>query len=1025
MTTYLPYRAMVFCSLGHLIDGQFADSYLQQAGLIFCRGSIRLAGIYRPDVGTVVDFAYTRDNVTIARIPRRLRVLSSFADPFTQITTVQLGCKLTLLQNNRQPDSATPEESDPVLNPGVGMNVDVKDFVAPPVGALVAAQKCLTKLGITSVNPLPLLNRYTVDNVDLSEGYVSVLGKLLESELYVGWLNEAEELEVRSIDGPDNALGPVINETNVFTLSPIGLGELPAETVNVTFAPLGLRSVTINESGAGSSDRLGDLAGWSRSITNGFPVIYRIEYTAGGSPASLVGTYTPVQDTSAVFRSGLMVQSTSTSTKPYAAAAAKYASQALSNGIGVSTSPVANSSITLNRYNQEGNVVENTVIETVSLPEFAGKLDLTFVFSPSDYVEIPDSGQVVTQKTITTYNYNGNAVRRQVARYVNWALTQNGQQAINESRAAFTNSGLVAEFINSLLGEPAYEGTEVTITNSGPQVQSLPTAAELAEQAYGKNGGRETQIATSSFSFGAVNAQRVATFQLPFTSDDYFNNLVLGQWVTVDQSARARSLAINYGRIQNRLRLGNTQGVSLQIPIELLPTKPFDAIYLQADGLTGQYRANGMSWTFDQNGIVGQVDALFWLAIGQTGTPGPVWFPMPPAVSVLPATPGPTVNTTPAPANSDTVPGGWDPSDPDLDGLFAGLPSGVPPVFPSELEVDSGLEPFSEAVEVEAISRSVFEVEEFPYSLEPQEDDMDLVGQEVFEVDEVAIVQPPVVTFTLTTFAPFVFAPALVSVPSRAFTFTTFAPTVTGSAYVDVPLTAWTFGVLEPTVTGLPFARLIAHLTGTNGSTSFPDSSVNLATGTAVGNAQISNTVTLFSQNALYLDGNGDEVRFAHSSALSLAGLSEWAIQVWVYVPTLNNGVIVAKDAQVAVSFPSYQITLESDGSVERAFAAIGSGNGATELQNFAFGEIPINQWVHLELNLSGGVVYGFNHGSLAINDTRTATIIDGGKRLTIGNLIDGAAADGLEARVRELVITPYALHTASFTPPTAPWPDP
>jgi hypothetical protein len=518
MTTLLPYRGNTYCSLGHLIDGQFADTYLQQAGLIFCRGSVRLAGVYRPDVGTVVDFAYTRDNATIARIPRRLRVLSSFADPFTQITTVQLGCKLSLLQNNRQPDSATPEESDPILNPGVGMNVDVKDFVAPPVGALAAAQKCLTKLGITSVNPLPLLNRYTVDNVDLSEGYVSVLGKLLESELYVGWLNEAEQLEIRTLDDSGSALGPVINATNVFTLSPIGVGELPAETVNVTFSTLGLRSVSINETGGSASDRLGDIGGWSRSVTTGFPVVYRIEYTAGGTPASFVGTYTPVQATSAVFRSGQMVQSVSTAQKPYAAAAGKYASQALSNGISVPTSPVSNSSITLNRYNSKGEVAENTVIETVSLPEFAGKLDLTFVFSPSDYVEIPDSSQIVTQKTVTSYTYNGNAVRRQVSRYVNWALTANGQQAINESRASITNSGAVADFVNSLLGEPAFDGTEITITNNGPQVQTLPGPAALAEQAYGR--GRETQTATSSFAYGSVNAQRVATYALPYTSDE-------------------------------------------------------------------------------------------------------------------------------------------------------------------------------------------------------------------------------------------------------------------------------------------------------------------------------------------------------------------------------------------------------------------------------------------------------------------------------------------------------------------------
>jgi hypothetical protein len=332
-----------------------------------------------------------------------------------------------------------------------------------------------------------------------------------------------------------------------------------------------------------------------------------------------------------------------------------------------------------------------------------------------------------------------------VSRYTNWALTQNGQQAINESRQAFQTSGDVSNFVNALIGDPAYEGTEVTITNAGPQAQRLPGPAALAEQAYGKRSERQRETATIKYQFAAAQSDTFVTFNLPFTSDDYFSNVVLGQWVTVDQTARRQALAVNYGRIQNRLRLGNSQGVSLQLPVELLPTKPFDAMYLQADGLTGQYRANGMSWTFDQNGIVGQVDALFWLAIGQEGTPGPIWFPMAPGVTALPATPGPTVNTTPAPANSATLPGGWNPAAPDLTTLFGTtLPTGVAPVFPVELDVSTGLEPFTETVDVDAVTRAVFEVEDFPYSLVPQEEDavmvsrailsdVNLAGREVFE----------------------------------------------------------------------------------------------------------------------------------------------------------------------------------------------------------------------------------------------------------------------------------------------------
>jgi hypothetical protein len=57
---------------------------------------------------------------------------------------------------------------------------------------------------------------------------------------------------------------------------------------------------------------------------------------------------------------------------------------------------------------------------------------------------------------------------------------------------------------------------------------------------------------------------------------------------------------------------------------------------VQANGLTAQYRANGTSWAFDSNGIVASVDALFWAAVGGTGT---FWFPVAPGITTLPTTP--------------------------------------------------------------------------------------------------------------------------------------------------------------------------------------------------------------------------------------------------------------------------------------------------------------------------------------------------------------------------------------------------
>jgi len=56
---------------------------------------------------------------------------------------------------------------------------------------------------------------------------------------------------------------------------------------------------------------------------------------------------------------------------------------------------------------------------------------------------------------------------------------------------------------------------------------------------------------------------------------------------------------MRYGRVQNALLLGNRNGVSLQLAPEQLPKRPFDPLYLQAEGITGSYRVNGTSWAFD------------------------------------------------------------------------------------------------------------------------------------------------------------------------------------------------------------------------------------------------------------------------------------------------------------------------------------------------------------------------------------------------------------------------------------------
>jgi hypothetical protein len=70
--------------------------------------------------------------------------------------------------------------------------------------------------------------------------------------------------------------------------------------------------------------------------------------------------------------------------------------------------------------------------------------------------------------------------------------------------------------------------------------------------------------------------------------------------------------------------------------------------------------------------------------VGHTNTA--FWFPTPPGLTVLPATPAVTINGSPAPSNSIPVPAGFNYEFPDLKALFAALPTNVPTVFPETME---------------------------------------------------------------------------------------------------------------------------------------------------------------------------------------------------------------------------------------------------------------------------------------------------------------------------------------------------
>ena len=100
MTT-VDIRAVCSCSLGELVSASISDDFLDGSGLVRSKGVCVLKGTSVPAFGTQVSFSYVGPGGS-GTIPRRLYVIGGAASPFTNTTSVTLGCLLTLNQDFRE-----------------------------------------------------------------------------------------------------------------------------------------------------------------------------------------------------------------------------------------------------------------------------------------------------------------------------------------------------------------------------------------------------------------------------------------------------------------------------------------------------------------------------------------------------------------------------------------------------------------------------------------------------------------------------------------------------------------------------------------------------------------------------------------------------------------------------------------------------------------------------------------------------------------------------------------------------------
>jgi hypothetical protein len=645
-------RADATCSIGPLISASISDDYVQGTGLIKTRGNCVVKGLYTPNVGSAVTFSYTKNGST-RQIPRKLRVLSSFADPCRQTTTIELGCKLTYLADKQEPIDWTAFDDPANANE---TSEDAK-IITLPISAASVMDKCLTELGITA-NSNPLTNKFSVDKFDLGPGYVTVLSDLLVSESYCGYLDADEQLNVFSLDASDDTTGPVIVQDDIVDLGSIGVGPLPAETVVVSYSTLKLNT--------GNEDP--SAADWDTVSSSNAHTIY-IPYTDTTGTQQFRGynvldksfvstTYQqiikPNGEVVKVPRSRRTIETTGS-----VAIVGSLVTDYLKNGMQYYNQDVTRDTSEFFYYDEWGNETLYISDTLGALAHLAGDLGINqWVFTPnSDYVQLStDTDRSIEYIVRRTYTV-GEFQRVITESYGPWTRTIAGQQAIAAAAQDLTTSIQVNALIAKLFPKSGGVGNrglfslgvEVS-TQRRTEGQIAPTDSSLINAANASggdpsNGYRTESSAELELAIGSATAQRRIEFRMPYAPDDTFikND---GPPVTYNsEPSDAAEKANLYGRVQNRLLLGNRSGMNLQLAPEKLPTRPFAPFVVSAGGASATYRTNGTSWQLSSDGVLVSVDALFWGGAG--ATPGTsAWFPTAPGITELPPTPTIT-NTAP------------------------------------------------------------------------------------------------------------------------------------------------------------------------------------------------------------------------------------------------------------------------------------------------------------------------------------------------------------------------------------------
>ena len=209
------------------------------------------------------------------------------------------------------------------------------------------------------------------------------------------------------------------------------------------------------------------------------------------------------------------------------------------------------------------------------------------------------------------------------------------------------------------------------------------------------------------------------------------------------------------------------------------------------------------------------------------------------------------------------------------------------------------------------------------------------------------------------------------------------------------------------------FVKLLLHCDGTDGSTTFLDSSFSPKTITAVGNAQLDTAQKKFGTASGLFDGN-DSLTAIASTDWNF-GTDNFTIDFWIRFNAIGGGGGVSPNNQYFIDIGSNKSCIKWYNGNWEVYTDLIGGQKVLTWANTP----SINTWYHVAVVRNGNTWYLFVDGISRNSNTSSNSFGSSSLVLTIGNY-GGGGSYGLNGWLDELRISKgTARWTTTFTPPT------